>query len=69
MCSGRLAGADIARTEWYIKGRVPLQTLRAAIDYGTAEALTQYGIIGVKVWICTGELLEERAKDNARGAE
>ncbi|MDR2883774.1 MAG: 30S ribosomal protein S3 [Deferribacteraceae bacterium] len=71
MCSGRLAGADIARTEWYIKGRVPLQTLRAAIDYGTAEALTAYGIIGVKVWICTGEILEERAKDNkdARGAE
>lgn len=67
MCSGRLAGADIARTEWYIKGRVPLQTLRAAIDYGTAEALTTYGIIGVKVWICTGEILEERAKD--RGAE
>jgi small subunit ribosomal protein S3 len=68
MCSGRLAGADIARTEWYIKGRVPLQTLRADIDYGTAEALTQYGIIGVKVWICNGEILEERAKD-ARGAE
>jgi small subunit ribosomal protein S3 len=70
MCSGRLAGADIARTEWYIKGRVPLQTLRAAIDYGTSEALTAYGIIGVKVWICTGEILEERAKDrDARGAE
>lgn len=69
MCSGRLAGADIARTEWYIKGRVPLQTIRAAIDYGTAEALTQYGIIGVKVWVCTGEILEERAKDQARGAE
>jgi small subunit ribosomal protein S3 len=70
MCAGRLAGADIARTEWYIKGRVPLQTLRAAIDYGTAEALTTYGIIGVKVWICTGEILEERAKDkDGRGAE
>jgi small subunit ribosomal protein S3 len=68
MCSGRLAGADIARTEWYIKGRVPLQTLRAAIDYGTAEALTTYGIIGIKVWICTGDILEERGKD-ARGAE
>jgi small subunit ribosomal protein S3 len=62
MCSGRLAGADIARTEWYIKGRVPLQTLRAAIDYGTAEALTTFGIIGVKVWICNGEILEERSK-------
>lgn len=69
MCSGRLAGADIARTEWYIKGRVPLQTLRAAIDYGTAEALTQYGIIGIKVWVCTGEILEERAKGHTRGAE
>jgi small subunit ribosomal protein S3 len=66
MCSGRLAGADIARTEWYIKGRVPLQTLRADIDYGTAEALTTYGIIGVKVWICNGEIREERAN---RGAE
>jgi small subunit ribosomal protein S3 len=68
MCSGRLAGADIARTEWYIKGRVPLQTLRADIDYGTAEALTTYGIIGVKVWICNGEIREERARDN-RGTE
>lgn len=68
MCSGRLAGADIARTEWYIKGRVPLQTLRADIDYGTAEALTAYGIIGIKVWVCTGEILEERASET-RGAE
>jgi small subunit ribosomal protein S3 len=68
MCSGRLAGADIARTEWYIKGRVPLQTLRAEIDYGTAEALTTYGIIGIKVWICTGERLEERSREN-RGTE
>ncbi len=68
MCSGRLAGADIARTEWYIKGRVPLQTLRAAIDYGTAEALTPYGIIGIKVWICTGEILEERNREKG-GAE
>jgi small subunit ribosomal protein S3 len=66
MCSGRLAGADIARTEWYIRGRVPLQTLRADIDYGTAEALTTYGIIGVKVWIFNGEIREERAN---RGAE
>lgn len=67
MCGGRLAGADIARTEWYIKGRVPLQTLRAAIDYGTAEALTAFGIIGVKVWIFTGEILEDRT--GSRGAE
>ena len=70
MCSGRLAGADIARTEWYIKGRVPLHMLRAGIDYGTAEAQTPYGIIGVKVWIFTGEILEERARiRESRGAE
>ncbi len=50
-CSGRLAGAEIARSEWYREGRVPLQTLRAHIDYGFTEALTTYGIIGVKVWI------------------
>jgi small subunit ribosomal protein S3 len=50
-CSGRLGGAEIARTEWYREGRVPLHTLRAQIDYGFAEALTTYGLIGVKVWI------------------
>lgn len=54
-CSGRLGGAEIARTEWYREGRVPLHTLRADIDYGTAEALTTYGIIGVKVWVYRGE--------------
>lgn len=54
-CSGRLGGAEIARTEWYREGRVPLHTLRADIDYGTAEALTTYGIIGVKVWIYRGD--------------
>lgn len=54
---GRLGGAEIARTEWYREGRVPLHTLRAEIDYGTAEALTTYGIIGVKVWIFKGEVL------------
>lgn len=59
-CAGRLAGADMARTEWYIKGRVPLQTLRADIDYGTTEAMTTYGIIGIKVWVFTGEVLEDR---------
>lgn len=64
-CAGRLAGADMARTEWYIKGRVPLQTLRADIDYGTAEALTTYGITGIKVWIFTGEVLEEKGKPEA----
>jgi small subunit ribosomal protein S3 len=53
--AGRLGGADIARTEWTREGRVPLHTLRAQIDYGTAEALTTYGIIGVKVWIFRGE--------------
>ena len=57
-CAGRLAGAEIARTEWYREGRVPLQTLRADIDYGFAEASTTYGIIGVKVWIFKGEILD-----------
>ena len=54
---GRLGGAEIARTEWYREGRVPLHTLRADIDYSTAEALTTYGIIGVKVWIFKGEVI------------
>ena len=56
MCSGRLGGSEIARTEWYREGRVPLHTLRADIDYGFAEAKTTYGIIGVKVWIYKGEI-------------
>ncbi len=56
--SGRLGGADIARTEWYREGRVPLHTLRADMDYGVAEALTTYGIIGVKVWIYKGDIME-----------
>jgi len=55
---GRLGGAEIARVEWYREGRVPLHTLRADIDYGTTEALTAYGIIGIKVWIFKGEILE-----------
>ena len=54
--AGRLNGAEIARSEWYREGRVPLHTLRANIDYGTAEALTTYGIIGIKVWIFKGEV-------------
>lgn len=54
-CSGRLGGAEIARTEWYREGRVPLHTLRADIDYGTAEANTTYGVIGIKVWVYKGE--------------
>ncbi len=57
MSSGRLNGIEIARTEWYREGRVPLHTLRADIDYGTSEAKTTYGIIGIKVWIFKGELL------------
>ena len=56
-CSGRLGGAEIARVEWYREGRVPLHTLRANIDYAEAEALTAYGIIGIKVWIFKGEIL------------
>ena len=60
--SGRLNGAEIARTEWYREGRVPLHTLRADIDYGTAEALTTYGIIGVKVWVFKGEITEDPYK-------
>jgi len=56
--SGRLNGAEIARTEWYREGRVPLHTLRADIDYGFAEAATTYGIIGIKVWLFKGEVYE-----------
>ncbi|MGA3175379.1 MAG: 30S ribosomal protein S3 [Syntrophorhabdales bacterium] len=59
MCSGRLAGAEMARTEWYREGRVPLQTIRADIDYGTATAATKYGVIGVKVWLFKGEIYQE----------
>ena len=58
--SGRLNGADIARNEWYREGRVPLHTLRADIDYGFTEALTTYGILGIKVWIFKGEVFEEK---------
>ena len=58
-CAGRLGGAEMARTEWYKEGRIPLHTLRADIDYGFAEARTTYGIIGVKVWIFNGEILEK----------
>ncbi len=57
-CGGRLGGAEIARMEWYREGRVPLHTLRADIDYGTAVAKTAYGVIGVKVWIFKGEIME-----------
>lgn len=65
-CSGRLGGAEIARMEWYREGRVPLHTLRADIDYGTAEANTTYGVIGIKVWIYKGDIYnsEEEAAAN-----
>jgi len=59
ICSGRLAGAEMARREWVMEGRVPRNTLRADIDYGFAEALTTYGRIGIKVWIYKGEVLPE----------
>lgn len=59
-CSGRLAGAEIARSEWYREGRVPLSTFRSDIDYGFAEAKTTYGIIGIKVWIYNGDILREQ---------
>ncbi len=60
MCGGRLAGSEIARSEWYREGRVPLQTLRADIDYGQAEALTTYGKIGVKCWVYKGEIFSAK---------
>ena len=65
-CSGRLAGAEIARTEWYREGRVPLHTFRADINYGTAQAKTTFGIIGVKVWVYHGDILPEAAKPAAQ---
>lgn len=65
MVAGRLDGAEIARTEWYTEKSVPLHTLRADIDYGTAEALTTYGLIGVKVWIYRGDILTAREAQEA----
>ena len=64
-CSGRLGGADIARSEFYSEGTIPLQTLRADIDYGFAEADTTYGKVGVKVWIYKGEVLPTKASENS----
>jgi small subunit ribosomal protein S3 len=69
MVSGRLGGAEIARTEQYAEGSVPLHTLRADIDYGTAEAETTYGIIGIKVWIYKGEIMEHDPMAQDRKAE
>jgi len=66
--AGRLNGAEIARSEWYREGRVPLHTLRADIDYGFAEAKTTYGIIGVKVWIFKGEVIGKREEDEVSAA-
>jgi small subunit ribosomal protein S3 len=72
-CAGRLGGAEIARTEWYREGRVPLHTLRADVDYGTAVANTAYGTNGVKVWVFKGEILEHdpmaQDKRAAEGSE
>ena len=62
MVGGRLGGSEIARTEWYQDGRLPLHTLKADIDFGLAEAKTTYGVIGVKVWIYKGEMLREKAR-------
>jgi len=67
--AGRLNGAEIARSEWYREGRVPLHTLRADIDYGFAEAGTTYGVIGVKVWIFKGEILDAASLGEDAGAE
>jgi len=64
-CAGRLGGHEMARTEWYREGRVPLHTLRADIDYGFIEAKTTYGIIGVKVWIFKGEIFEKKEQTGA----
>ena len=68
-CSGRLGGADMARTEFYKEGTVPLQTLRADIDYGFAEANTTYGKVGVKVWIYKGEILPEKKEKVMEGGD
>lgn len=64
-CAGRLGGADMARTEWYREGRIPLQTLRADIDYAYTVANTTYGIIGIKVWVFTKEILKKDVKEDA----
>jgi small subunit ribosomal protein S3 len=67
--AGRLGGAEIARTEWYREGRVPLHTLRADIDYANVEAMTAYGIIGIKVWIFKGEIMEHDPQARDRKAQ
>ena len=67
--AGRLDGADIARTEWYTEKSVPLHTLRADIDYGVAEGLTTYGLIGVKAWVYKGDILSAREVEEAQRAK
>jgi small subunit ribosomal protein S3 len=67
--SGRLGGSEIARTEWYREGRVPLQTFRADIDYALAEAYTTYGVIGVKVWIFKGEVIGDKNATTTEAGE
>src|SRR5438046_6363090 len=67
--SGRLNGAEIARSEWYLQGQLPLHTLRADIDYGFTEAHTTYGVIGIKAWVYRGEMLEQKARRGAFNAE
>jgi small subunit ribosomal protein S3 len=67
-CSGRIGGAEIARSEWYREGRVPLHTLRADISYGFAEAKTTYGVIGAKVWIFRGEIITRHEEDQQKSA-
>jgi small subunit ribosomal protein S3 len=67
--SGRLNGSEIARTEWYREGRVPLHTFRADVDYGLSEARTTYGVIGVKVWIFKGEVFDRPEGEQAAAAE
>jgi small subunit ribosomal protein S3 len=63
-CGGRLNGAEIARSEWYLYGRLPLHTLRADIDYGFTEAYTTYGVIGVKVWVYKGDIFDEKGSES-----
>jgi small subunit ribosomal protein S3 len=68
-CAGRLGGAELARREWYREGRVPLHTLRARIDYGFAEAYTKYGRIGVKVWLCLGDILPSQKEEKEESSQ
>jgi small subunit ribosomal protein S3 len=69
MCSGRLGGVEIARSEWYLRGQLPLQTLRADIDYGFTEAFTTYGQIGIKVWVYTSDKEKEKMTVQATEVE